>query len=184
MTYDTTPGIWETRYLVKVPSLAATSMAFLRNHGTYVTGDKKIDRGNVNNWIVTYLTIDRMVDYYQEGVTIALAKQSDAKLIYEAIESHLLAWTDHLQYGMNIGDAPINDLIAMDEFASVVYPHAKRHISKDIINNTMGRRMQSRFGFTPTTFIKPITPVQEEKEPERTPFSDFLKARASLNGVD
>lgn len=185
MTFDTTPEIWERRYLVKLPSLDATSISFLRNHGTYITGDKKIDRGNANSWITTYLTIDRMVDYYQEGVSIALVKQEDAKLIYEAIESHLLAWSEHLKYGMNTGDAPISDLIAMDEFAGIVYPHAKRHISDEIINNTLGRRLQSRFGFTPMTFMKsPNTIVQEEKEPERTPFSDFLKARASLNGVD
>jgi len=176
--HDSTAGIWDKKYLVKIPTLDGTSTVFLKHHGTYVTGDRNIDRSVNQDWLVTYLNIDQMVEYFRKGVTIAVVNPSDTKLIYEAIEEHLNAWVEHLQFGLNTANAPIHDLIDMDNFANAVYAHAKRHISETIIRNALGRRMEARFGFTPASFFKPTKEeAQKKDEPERTPFSDFLKTK-------
>lgn len=181
MSIDTTKGIWEHRYMVKLPTIAATSKAFLQNHGTYITGDSTIDRSINKDTIVTYLNIDSMLEYWREGVHLILMNPSDAKKIYEDIENHLLAWIEHLQYGLNTANAPIQDLIDLDNFASVVYPHAKKHISKELLDDTFGRRMHDKFGFTPNTFfVKKKT--EEENLPDRTPFSSYLKSKLPYRG--
>lgn len=176
MTLDTTIGIWEKKYMVKLPAIGGTSTSFLRHHGTYITGDKNIDRSLNRDWIATYLSIDQMLDYYRDGVSIAVVNPKDCKKIYEDIEAHLTAWVDQLQFGLNNYNAPLKDLVDLDNFAGVVYPHAKKHISEALINNALGRRMEDRFGFTPASFLKPTTP-KPEVEMERTPYSDFLKSR-------
>lgn len=182
---DTTQGIWENKYFVKLPALGATSVSFLKMHGSYVTGDRAVDAGSRNNWILTYLSIDRMVDYFKEGVVIAVVNPSDTKLIYDAIDRHLTAWVDQLHYGLNNGNAPLEDLIAMDEFAQVVYPHAKRHFSGDMFENVLLRNLEGRFAINSNNFLRKLKPAIAEPEPEveRTPFSDFLKSRIRHNGV-
>ena len=178
MDLDTTNEIWDRQYMVKLPTIAATSIAFLRNHGTYITGDPDIDRNAHLDTIVTYLNIDRMLEYWREGVSIRLMQPGDSKDIYDAIERHIMAWIEHLQFGLNTADAPIKDLIDLDQFASVVYPHAKSHISEAMLNNILGRKVETRFGFTMNSFLKPTNPTPLPEAPsERTPFSDFLKTR-------
>lgn len=178
MRQDTTTEIWDRRFMVKLPTIAASSKSFLKNHGTYLTGDPHVDKSAHADMIVTYLNIDRMLEYWRDGVPICLMKPSDSKAIYDAIERHILAWIDHLQFGLNTADAPIRDLIDLDNFASVVYPHAKKHISEAMLNNILGRRIEDRFGFTAGNFLKPTAAMPvPEAAPERTPFSDFLKTQ-------
>lgn len=174
---DTTKAIWERLYLVRVPSLDATSMSFLKMHGTYITGIKSIDDANVNNWMTTYINIAQMVDFYKEGVTVAVVNKDDTKAIYEAIEQHLVAWKSKLQYGINIGNAPVDDLMAMDQFANAVYDHAKHLLPREVIDSLLSININKRFKAnnmlqTPTDKTKAV----EESEGRNT-MMDFLKSR-------
>lgn len=178
---DTTKAIWESLYMVRLPSLDATSVDFLKAHGTYITGNKRIDSANVNNWLTTYLTIAKMVELHKEGVAISVLNPGDTKRIYDAIEAHLLAWRSELEYGVNIGNAPLQDLMDMDRFANTVYQHAKYHITPEFLDSLFSRRIQERFKSTPSKMLKPLN-TEESKEPIATPersthISDFLKGR-------
>jgi len=178
--YDTTKEIWEKLYMVRLPSLDATSMSFLKHHGTYVTGIKEIDNANVNNWITTYITIDKMVEFYKQGVTVSVIRPSDTQLIYEAIEKHLVGWRTMLEKGINIGNAPIEDLIEMDKFANAVYEHARYHIPEELIESLFKLNIGKRIRAIPGQMFRPEPSVitEEEKHPQqRNSMAEFLKSR-------
>lgn len=182
---DTTKAIWENLYMVRLPSLDATSVDFLKAHGTYITGNKRIDSANANNWLTTYLTIAKMVELHKEGVTISVLNPDDTKRIYDAIEAHLLAWRHELEYGVNIGNAPMQDLMDMDKFANTVYQHAKYHITPEFMDSLFARKIEEKFKSTTRKMLKPLI-AEENKEPKATlerstQISDFLKGRVFGN---
>lgn len=183
-TEDTTKHIWENLYMVRVPTLDATSVQFLKAHGTYITGDKRIDRANANSWLTTYLSIAKMVEMFKEGIAISVIYSADTKKIYDAIEAHLLAWKQQLEHGVNIGDAPLDDLIEMDKFAHTVYQYAKHHFTPELVNSLFARRLQDRFRAMPTNLLKPLEEAKpiEQVQDRSTYMSDFLKTRVFGSG--
>ncbi len=122
---DTTAAIWEMLYLVRIPYLATMSVDYIKEFGLPTSGDPDIDKEQANQYVTTYLSIAKLVDYHKEGVPIRIVNKKDVEDIYLAINEHLEAWKLQIRNGINIGDAPIEDLIAMDAFANDVYGHAK-----------------------------------------------------------
>lgn len=186
---DTTKHIWEKLYLVSVPEIFATSETFIRQYGTPMTMDRDIDRALSNQWFTRYMTINNMVDLWREGSHVKIHSEDDIKEIYESLAMHLEGWKSQLERGINIGGAPIDDLIAMDDFANAVYKHARHHLTQAIVDSIFARQLSASAGVTPGNFFmkKSIAPtetdsakVQKEIEdnlPKRDSLGDFLKDR-------
>lgn len=164
---DTTALIWDYYFLVRIPFLQSTSEDYLRVHGMPMTGSKHIDMEVANSWITSMMSIASMVDHFKAGTPVSVIKQSDTKIIYDNITRHLENWKHKLQYGVNIGEAPIEDLIAMDQFANSVYEYAKYQFTPETISSLIGRDMTKLLGFTPGTFFKPGTVVNNHLPSER-----------------
>jgi hypothetical protein len=159
---DTTIAIWEVLYLTRIPKLQTTSITNLRAVGTYISGDRSVDNTLSEQWLTTYICISDMVSYYRDGVQIKIVKEIDTKAIYEAISEHLEAWLLNLRYAINIGNAPVQDLIDMDNFANDIYSFAKYHFTRDALSSVIGKKMTEGLTFTPNTFFKqnPNNPIQ------------------------
>lgn len=190
---DTTDKIWTFYYLVRVPEMGATSVDYLRTYGTYITGDRGVDKALSQQWMTRQMTISQMIELYADGVQIKIVNEADIKDIYEAIAQHLEGWRYQLAHGINIGDAPIDDLIAMDEFANGVYEFARHHLTRDTVNSIIAQRMANITKVNPGNFFnKPKTQSAETSEngasivnaidegdrtPERDSMGSFLKDR-------
>ena len=193
---DTTTLLWDYYFHVKLPYLQTMSEDYMRVHGMPCSGSREVDQEVANSWFDTMISIAAMVDHFKNGVNVRVVKQSDTKLIYDYISRHLESWKTHLQYGINLGDAPIEDLIAMDQFANAVYEYAKYHFTQETLTSIFGRDMSNVLGFTPGTFFKPgtmksshlpseraasklvntlVDRVEENKVPERASMASFLK---------
>lgn len=151
---DTTVLIWDYYFLVRVPFLQSTSEDYLRIHGMPMTGNKQIDLEVANSWITSMMNIATMVDHFKNGTPVSVIKTVDTKTIYDNITRHLENWKHKLQYGVNLGEAPVEDLIAMDQFANSVYEYAKYQFTPETISSLIGRDMSNLLGFTPSTFFK------------------------------
>ena len=117
-----------------------------------------------------------MVEYFTKGIPVYIVKQADVKTIYEYIENHLLAWKRQLEQGVNIGGAPVDDLIAMDAFANKIYEHAKYHFTREVADSIFLRQMGA---INRNTFISPLStpaPVNSDKTDE----NDGYHSRDSL----
>ena len=173
---DTTHYIWDITWRVRVPLMATTSEEYLRHFGMPSSGDPDIDRELNNQWIDTLIPISTMVDYHRRGIPVKVVKYDDAKLIYDYIEKHLQAWVQNLKHGLNIGNAPVEDLIAMNEFANTVYTHARAYYTESTVQSSFMRAIEN-LGMTPMNdrFRSKAEIEQDDKSPKAIGREDLSK---------
>lgn len=138
---DTTVDIWEYFYRVRMPYMQTRTLEDIRQKGTVISGVASYDADIGNQLITMCLNIDQMAEYFREGVPIRVCDPKDTKQIYEAISRHIHAWKGQLERGINIGDAPIEDLILLDRLAHTVYEHAKYHFTNEGANSVFAQHL-------------------------------------------
>lgn len=132
-------AIFNNLYRASVMYRDTLSPDYIRYFGMPTVGDPHFDRQMATEQIDSWLTINQMVEYFRKGVVVSLLTHGDSKLIYDIVEQYLRAWKQELEVGINIGDAPIQDLIDMDRFANTVHAHAAQymgvtHFSSEFVN--------------------------------------------------
>lgn len=130
--------IWDNIYQARVPYIDTLSVDNIRQFGLPTVGDMRLDKDMHTQPLNVVITINDMVEYFRRGVVVTLVNNQDAETIYNLINAYLLAWHGELEVGINIGDAPYDDLMLMDRFASAVYPHARRY-------GTLGKPLSNLF---------------------------------------
>lgn len=192
---DTTVPLWEWYFKVRVPTLQNRSIAEMKLFGTHVSGVKEMDNDLQNQWTTTMATVAQMVELYQRGIAVKVILEKDTKQIYEFISDHINAWRQQLERGINIGNAPIDDLIAMDEFANLVYENAKYQFTRETADSFISRHLTSIHRFNGNNFLNPsalanlnsppggfpgVTHINQDPEdeiPDRESLGDFFKDR-------
>jgi len=191
---DTAWYVFHELFMCRVSNIQSRSSDHIRYFGMPGIGDPEYDREMANELIDTAIPISKMVEFYEKGVIVRVIKPSDTKLIYDYISNHLNAWKNKLESsGMNMRDAPINDLILMDKFANAVYEHAKYEFTNDYVDSVLARRMGSVMRVSRSNVLAPYVPKivtfnkiedeeekPEEKRPTRTSMAEtFVNARVS-----
>ena len=183
---DTTNALWDDVYLCRVSNFKTMSADYLRVFGAPTTFDPEIDNELGKELITVMISIAEMIEYFQEGIAIRVVRESDTKFIYEAISKHILGWRDALEKGVNVGAAPLNDLIVMDQFAQEVYPHATAHFDRGVVDSLFIRKLGSSGTFNPNNILKNLKssdkPGEEEPEKEvmvRHSMADFFKDKTA-----
>ena len=120
--------IFNNLYHASVAYKDTLSPDYIRIFGMPSVGDPHFDSQMRNEQIDTYLTINQMVEYFRQGITVSLLNHADSRVIYDIVEAYLRAWKQDLEVGINIGDAPIKDLIDLDRFANTVHAHASQYM--------------------------------------------------------
>ncbi len=192
---DTTVKLWDHLYKVRIPYLASRSIEDIREKGTVISGIESYDADIPNQMQTTYLNIDKMVEYYREGVAVRVCNVADTKEIYEAISAHIYAWKYNLEKGVNIGNAPIDDLILLDRFANTVYEHAKYHFTDDTMDSPFLQQLTSVQRITVSNFFTKgafadqtadnpdgvvMINADADKIEDRDSLSDFFKSRSKF----
>ena len=157
---DTTALIWDYLYMVRIPYIQSKSEEELRRYGVRLSEDKRFNDGIMGELLKTYLSIDQMIELYKKDVPIRVVNYSDTKAIYEAISKHIEAWKFMLERGINIGDAPIEDLIAMDEFANLVYDHARHQFTRDDVELLLAKQLSFVQKINANNFLTGVTSQQ------------------------
>lgn len=122
---DTRYDLWHVRYDVVVPFIRTLSIEQLEEDGLPTSGDKHHDHAMMWEPKRIAIPIEKMVDMRRDGVNISLVNRTDAIKIYQAITRHLSAWKEYIEHSFHTIDPPTDDLLALDEFATLVYDHAK-----------------------------------------------------------
>jgi hypothetical protein len=175
---DTAYYICRSLFQCRVPYIHTVSVDYIKLFGMPASGDPAHDRAMASELTIRMLSIDKMAELYKNGVTVRLVKYTDAKVIYEHISNHLNAWKIHLENGLNIRHAPIDDLVLLDKFAVAVYAHAKYQFTTEMVDSILARRMSTTMRANRNTILRRKEPqvtvingveVKEEvKLPERT----------------
>jgi hypothetical protein len=124
--------LWERYFLVKINYLKSRPTDQIRRYGVRVSGNPDVDRYLPDQEITTQMNIDAMFEKYRMGVNVRVVNYNDTAEIYRIIHHHLIAWAEYLNTGINIGNAPLKDLVELDVFAGVVYDKARSVFSEEV----------------------------------------------------
>lgn len=179
---DTSWWIWNKKFMCRVPYLQTMSSDYIRHFGIMVSGDPVRDRAITSEMITTMLSINQMVEYFQKGITVGVVNYADTKKIYEYISDHLTAWRQRLEHGLNVRDAPLDDLVVMDRFAAAVYQHARHLFDEAFVEGILARSMMGSMRLNRTSFTKRLEPTPEKPKDSEDPHA-HLPERNSMSEV-
>ena len=185
---DTSWYIFNQKFRCTVPHIDMRSADHVRMFGMPSSGIREIDKETAHERIETYLTIGQMAEFFKRGALVGVRKIEDTKIIYERISDHLNAWKLQLQNGLNNGEAPIDDLKLLDQFANAVYAHAQFQFTTEIVDSILMRQISGIMPLNRDILINNMheskrrkdgrdSSQQEEKEeerPQRASMSDFF----------
>lgn len=114
--------IWTNLYNVTVRYRDTISHKDLRNFGMPTVGDYGIDQSIYDQPQHVCITINDMVDYYKTGTTIIFRDNKDSRTVYEIVNRYLIAWQESMDGALNASQAPVDDLLLLDRFATSLYP--------------------------------------------------------------
>jgi hypothetical protein len=160
--------IWDNLYPARIRYADTLSVEHIRQFGMPTIGDAQLDHDMHSQPLNVVISINDMIEYFRRGVVVTLVNNVDAEVIYNLINAYLLAWHSQLEIGINIGDAPYDDLLLMDRFAAVVYPHARTYgVAGKPLGSLFANLMTASGKYVSRTSLfvdKPIEekPVKEE----------------------
>lgn len=119
--------IWGHQFECRVQQSALISRNEIKELGMVTTGNEQWDRDLMNQYVVNYMSIDKMLTFFTNGTPVQIVRSTDAKDIYEIVQYYLDYWQYEIQMSMNLGKVPYEDLIDLNEFANSVFAYARSH---------------------------------------------------------
>lgn len=149
--------------------------------GTLVYESSQKEEGAAREMCWRQHTVSEMINLKKRGATITLKHpQRDALLIYEMLRDHLNHQRGFALNSLNGIQAPMEDLVAMDDFASVVYRVARNYQRGDMSErNTVKRKIDSLFGSRMRRVEKPKEERHDDAPiPEHKSVSEEIQTAA------
>jgi ribosomal protein S7 len=166
-------GIFHVVYLCKIPYIHTRSIEDLRRFGMPSSGYKEFDVGQEHQLEDRYLTINQMLQFWLDGVTVRVSKYEDTAKIYNAISEYLQHWLNHIRKTFSTNHVPVDDLQVLDNFANVVYDKAKYNFTTEIVESAMLKKIDEVSIVNFDTILAPPKPEVktyggqvEEEEPQ------------------
>lgn len=121
--------IFNQLFKVIMPVMQVRTIEDIQQRGVVISGDRRYDEAMRAERRLYYQTIAQLVEFHRRGVAIRLVEPKDSVVIYELVQQHLEDWAGTLKFSFNVrvDQEVVDDLIAMDEFATAVYPRAQHN---------------------------------------------------------
>lgn len=144
--------------------------------GTPASGDAEFDKTMLNEKRLFYKTPVQMIELFRRDVPVGLFKIEDAKQIYQDISDHLRNCSDAFRLSPNIkpDNDMIDELMAMDRFANVIYPHAVPFFKEGFQESTLMRRMMETGSMSLPVTEAPAPKEKKNDEPYEAPQRESL----------
>lgn len=90
-------------------------------------------------------TTVELIEYFKRGASIIIRNPNDAVMIYGWLRDHLTHLRSRVQFTVNIGNIPLQDLQDMDDFATMIYRIARQYEEVDERQGRMNRKLDDMF---------------------------------------
>lgn len=175
-------AIWEHLYAVAIPQRFLIDIESAKARGVPTSGDEGIDGVMMGQMTRTYKTINELFEFWRKGAEIEVINYDDTKKMYDAIQTHLRNWLSYLSKGVYLNTCPFDDLLELDQFASVVYDKSKFVFTKEIVVGITGAWNNLGIDLNPNSFFaakgrhrfQHLSLSEEEKALERQEFGSVV----------
>ena len=118
--------IWGRLFLCRVPRISFYSTGYLEQFGLHSSGNRGVDLELAKQPQLVYITINNMIELYEQSQLVSIVKQTDFKTIYEICQDYTFNAADKLSHARAVfqHNIPFVDLVKIDEFAEAVYQFA------------------------------------------------------------
>jgi hypothetical protein len=140
--------LFKSLFRVRVRQKDLYTKAMIAQSGLPTLGDPELDKDMLEAKVVIQITINDMIERVNDGIQIGIIRSEDTKTIYNICYRYLEAWQDHRRDELNRRAPPTDDLMKIDAFAKLLYPHAKPHIEVSG-GNKLADFIRSQDLFTP-----------------------------------
>ncbi len=167
-------------FRIRIASKNNRSIEEIERFGTYVSGIPFLDKDAGNEMITAYISIERMLIYFERGSDFWIYSKDDIARIYDIIQSYLKLWKVKIERSLHNENPPLDKLIKYDNFANTIYNYAKFEVNN---KQPISSKFMSSFNnsiFTMNMDLRRHTPMVEEKKdeiPERQNLDTYFKAR-------
>lgn len=175
-----------------IPGIHFYSQEYLDTVGILSTGDKKMDVELMKTRIDTRGSVLAIALHHAADHSVMIQNPQDAVQMYEIANQHLLNWKNALARESNLPDVPIEDLEALEEFATSIYQIARRYKPEIREKVSIATRMRGLGGSSAVGLRKgistgrPATKVERfdstKPLPEHHPVIDSIKEYYSTSG--
>lgn len=176
---DTRYGLWYQLYKVRVANIQTRSVEDVVENGFYTSGEEDFDF--MANWTreVRMINVVRMVTLWNQKANIFLTDEKDSKRIYDDISKHLTAWRIFLTGNYNsLTKPPVDDLLLLDQFASMIYEHAKWHFDDEFTSKFMRSKKLFRFSKRADDEARAkLLAIREREEADRANKKDVITTK-------
>ena len=140
------------RFAVEVPSIALKSIRELKERGVYAIGEDDREHFRYAHAPVdTYLTINHCFEIWRAGHEVVVKKVEDTLEMFGILTLHLQTWVGYLDRGIQVSEAPFEELLAIDKFIDKIYPHAQKARTQHGIHYFKESMSSLGFNLNPTT---------------------------------
>lgn len=169
-------------YACRIPNMQTMSPEYIKFMGMPSSGDPDVDRQMRNELIEVRWTIGQMAEAHHSGVQVSVRDPRQTKEMYERITTLLREWKEVLEYSVNPGKVPADDLMKLDTFASALFPHARPFFERNFIDSKLAAHMGGILSISRGSFFEKATPAptveerqQKANEERHRSFSDVFK---------
>jgi len=127
----------EYLFKVSVPYIYTLSEEDIMLYGIYQSGNKQIDKDAHKQMTNVYIPTKMILEHFKNGATIRLVNANDIKDIYSTIQEYLEAWRGMLSHGINLSEAPADDLLELDRLAEEIFSRAKYYFGGDEVESVL-----------------------------------------------
>lgn len=90
-------------------------------------------------------TTVELIEYHKRGASIIIRNPNDAVAMYSWLRDHLSHLRSKVNFSVNIGNIPLQDLQDMDDFATMIYRIARQYEQVDERQGKMDRKLEDMF---------------------------------------
>lgn len=124
-------------------------------------------------------TTVELIEYHKRGASIIIRNPNDAVAMYGWLRDHLSHLRSKVQFSVNVGNIPLQDLQDMDEFASMIYRIARQYEEVDERQGKMDRKLDSMFK---NRIMRRKRATEEEPTNQQSPEERPMKEHRSITG--
>lgn len=117
-------------FRVSIPSGYLVSQAEIAAIGIPTSGNAALDRREAQRPVEISITIDRMAEFFAQGITLEFESIADIVRIYDIILEHITDFQVAIDARVMMPEIPWDDLKLLDEFARELFIRARGRIAE------------------------------------------------------